>query len=227
MAQYLKHVLCLALTLASVNGTRAIDSVVSNNAGSSIGAARFDNEIGAEYAMLTLINTSEFTQILLQQNNNVDIKSVPKVSMVVENIDGVAFTSNNIIHVSAAYIEGCPEDIKKEITGLLYHEMAHILLWDGKGQAPSGLIEGMADFVRLKAGYAPDYWKPPGVGYSWDQGYEVTAQFLNYCDGIKNGFVADLNNKMKSSFSESLFSELLGKPVTQLWSDYKTMYGTN
>ncbi|KAJ1402887.1 hypothetical protein SESBI_27724 [Sesbania bispinosa] len=228
MAQYnLKHTLCLVLTTiaASAYGTMAIDYVVSNNAGASLGAARFDKEIGVEYAKQTLSSATEFIQRLFQQNNNApEGKGVQTVSMVVENIDGVAFASNNIIHVSAEYVERFPRDIKKDITGVLYHEMTHILQWDGKGQAPSGLIEGMADFVRMKGGYAADNWNPPGVGLDWNQGHEVTAHFLNYCNNIKNGFVADLNNKLKTGYSENYFVELLGKPVTQLWSDYKAMY---
>ncbi|XP_061373890.1 uncharacterized protein LOC133316183 [Gastrolobium bilobum] len=231
MAQYHKHVLCFVLsTLAAAYGSMAMDYVVSNNAGNSIGAARFDKEIGAEYAKQTLSSAAEFIESLFQQNNNnnnADSKSVQKVSMIVENIDGVAFASNNNIHVSAGYIERYPGDIKKEITGVLYHEMAHLLQNDGMGEAPSGLIEGIADFVRMKAGYAAENWNPPCVGYDWCQGNEVTAHFLNYCDGIRNGFVADLNKKMKTGYSESYFSELLGKPVSQLWSDYKAMNMTN
>lgn len=46
-------------------------------------------------------------------------------------------------------------------------KMAHILQWDGNCEAFSGLTEGMADFVRMKAGYA-------GVGSRWDRGYEIT-----------------------------------------------------
>ncbi|MCI43154.1 peptidase M, partial [Trifolium medium] len=38
-----------------------------------------------------------------------------------------------------------------------------------------------ADFVRMKAGYASDQWSPPGVEDQWDQGYEVTAHFLDFC----------------------------------------------
>ncbi|PNY01614.1 basic secretory family protein, partial [Trifolium pratense] len=83
------------------------------------------------------------------------------------------------------------------------------------------LYRVMADFVRMKAGYASDQWSPPGVGDQWDQGYEVTAHFLDFCDNIKNGFMADLNTMMKTSYSESYFNDLLGKPVAQLWSDYK------
>ncbi|XP_027360358.1 uncharacterized protein LOC113868719 [Abrus precatorius] len=227
MAEYLKHVLCFVLTLAAIYSCMAVDYVVSNNAESSTGGKLFDKNVGADYAKQTLSSAVDFTLKLFQQNTVGDRKNVQKISMIVENIDGIAYCSNNEIHVSASYIESYPGDVKKEITGLLYHEMAHAWQWNGNGQAPSGLVEGIADFVRLKAGYAAPSWVLPGHDDNWNQGYDVTARFLDYCNSIKNGFVADLNKMMKTSYSESYFTELLGKPVTQLWSDYKAKYGTN
>ena len=95
----------------------------------------------------------------------------------------------------------------------------------GNGKAPGGLIEGIADFVRLKANYAPSHWVQAGQGDSWDQGYDVTAKFLDYCNGLRNGFVAKLNKKMKTGYSAQYFVDLLGKTVDQLWKDYKAKYG--
>ncbi|KAK4476998.1 hypothetical protein RD792_016200 [Penstemon davidsonii] len=62
-----------------------------------------------------------------------------------------------------------------------------------------------------------------GSGQRWDEGYGVTAWFLIYCDGLKEGFTAELNNKMRYYYSDELFVELLGKSVDELWRDYKAM----
>lgn len=78
---------------------------------------------------------------------------------------------------------------------------------------------------RLKANYAPSHWVKPGEGKKWDQGYDVTAKFLDYCNGLRDGFVAELNKKMKDGYNDSFFVDLLGKPVDQLWGDYKAKYG--
>ncbi|CAL5377435.1 unnamed protein product [Camellia sinensis] len=104
--------------------------------------------------------------------------------------------------------------------------MTHVWQWDRSPQtvAPGGLIEGVADFVRLKAGYAPSHWVKPGQGNQWDQGYNVIARFLDYCDSIRNGFVAELNKKIRNGYSADYLVELLGKTVDQLWSDHKTKY---
>ncbi|KAB1208457.1 hypothetical protein CJ030_MR7G022685 [Morella rubra] len=138
-------------------------------------------------------------------------------------MDGVAYASNNEIHVSARYINGYSGDVKKEITGVLYREMTHIWQWNGSPAAPVGLTEGIADFVRLKAGYAPSHWVQPGQGDRWDQGYDVTARFLDYCTSLKNGFVADLNTRLRNGYNVNYFVKLLGKSVDQLWSDYKAV----
>ena len=150
---------------------------------------------------------------------------MPKVSLFIDDRDGVAFTSNNEIHVSARYINGYSGNVKTEITGVLYHESTHIWQWNGNGQStPGGLIEGIADYVRLKAGYAPSHWVKPGQGDRWDQGYDVTARFLDYCNSLRNGFVGELNKKLRNGYSANFFVELLGKNVDQLWKDYKAKY---
>ncbi|KAL6213335.1 hypothetical protein ACLB2K_012782 [Fragaria x ananassa] len=80
-------------------------------------------------------------------------------------------------------------DVKIDITGVLYHESTHIWQWDENGKAPGGLIEGIVEFVRLKTGYAPNHWVQPSQGDRWDQGYDVTPRFLDYCTSLKAGLL--------------------------------------
>ncbi|KAK6946046.1 basic secretory protein [Dillenia turbinata] len=58
--------------------------------------------------------------------------------------------------------------------------MNHVWQWSGNGQAPGGLIEGFADYTRLKA-------------------------------GLRDGFVAELNARMRNDYSDDYFAQLLGK----------------
>ncbi|XP_057545845.1 uncharacterized protein LOC130824843 [Amaranthus tricolor] len=202
----------------------AVTYTVTNAATNTPGGARFDNEIGSAYARQTLSTATNFIWKTFRQFNPTDRKSVQQVSLIVENMEEVAYTSNNQIHQSAKYIQNYPGNVKTEVTGILYHEMTHTWQWSGNGRAPGGLIEGIADFVRLKAGYAPSHWVKPGQGDRWDQGYDVTARFLDYCDSLRNGFVAQLNKKMRYGYSDAYFSDLLGKSVGQLWNDYKAKF---
>ncbi|MCE5166783.1 hypothetical protein HAX54_026437, partial [Datura stramonium] len=66
------------------------------------------------------------------------------------------------------YIENYIGDLRREMNGVLYHESTHVWQWDGNDKAPGGLIEGIADYVRLKSGYAPSDWVKPWEGNHWD-----------------------------------------------------------
>ncbi|XP_027360357.1 uncharacterized protein LOC113868718 [Abrus precatorius] len=222
--KYIMHVLSLVVILACIHGTHEVQYTVTNTASTTAGGVRFNQEIGAAYAKQTLKSATQFTWRVFQQNGLADRKKVEKVSLIVEEMDGVAYATNNEIHLNAKYVGSYSGNVKTEITGVLYHEMTHIWQWNGNGQAPGGLIEGIADFVRLKAGYAPLHWVKPGQGQRWDQGYDITAYFLDYCNTLKNGFVAQLNNKMRDGYSSQYFVQLLGKNVDQLWNDYKAQY---
>lgn len=210
--------------LATTQGNQAVEYTVTNTAGSTAGGARFAAEIGEDYSKQTLSAATDFIWRVFQQPNAEDRKAVDKVSLFIDDMDGVAYAINNEIHFSANYIGNYTGDLKREYTGVLYHEMTHIWQWNGNGQTPGGLIEGVADFVRLKANYAPSHWVQPGQGDRWDQGYDVTARFLDYCNDLRNGFVAELNKKMRDGYGDQYFVDLLGKTVDQLWSDYKAKY---
>ncbi|ESQ51053.1 hypothetical protein EUTSA_v10023033mg, partial [Eutrema salsugineum] len=152
-------------------------------------------------------------------------RSTPKISMVMENGNGVAYSSQDEIHFNVGHLAGVAGDVRREFTGVVYHEVVHSWQWNGAGQAPSGLVEGIAEFVRLKAGYAPGYWVGPGRGNRWDECYEVTMRFLDYCNDLRNGLVAELNKMMWSGYSNGFFVDLLGKDVNQLWREYEAKYG--
>jgi hypothetical protein len=117
-------------------------------------------------------------------------------------------------------------DVATEVKGILFHEMTHMYQHDdhdGHG-ADAGLIEGIADFVRIKAGFTPDGAQPSGGG-NWNDGYTHTAFFLLYVDQAYPGFAHDLNLSMDSddgkTWSPAAFQDITGKPVETLWDDYK------
>nr|AFK45291.1 unknown [Lotus japonicus] len=219
------HFIGLLIFLTAMQGTKAVDYTVTNKALSTPGGVRFRDQIGEASARQTLDSATQFIWRIFQQNTAADRKNVEKVSLFIDDMDGVAYTSNNEIHLSARYVNSYGGDLKREISGVLYHEMVHVRQWNGNGGAPGGLIEGIADYVRLKADYAPSHWVKPGQGNKWDHGYDVTARFLDYCNSLKNGFVAELNKKMRTGYSDQFFVQILGKSVDQLWTDYKAKYG--
>ena len=155
------------------------------------------------------------------------------VTLVLEDFGGVAYTRGTTldndhkeIHFSTDYISSIkPELLEREITGVIVHEMVHCWQWDGCGTAPGGLIEGFADWVRLRADLSPPHWKRRS-GDRWDAGYEVTAWFLDWLeDKYGPGTVPRLNHMLKNTKYEegSYWGDRGGLhgSVQELWDEYK------
>lgn len=227
MANIIYLFLYSLIALASFQAIFAVEYDVINNAPKTPGGLRFDLEIGVPYTKQIMGTINTFIYNIFRQNSPADRRKQDAVSVFIQDYKGAeAITSGANINVSAIYIQGYQGNIKWEFTSLLYHEMTHVFQWIPPG-APIGLIEGIADYMILKSNYYPPGFAKPGQGDRWDQGYDFTARFLEYCDGLRGGFVAELNKRMRDSYSDSYFVEVLGKPVDQLWSEYKDKYKVN
>ena len=166
------------------------------------------------------------------------------VTLILRDIDGVAYTTgteldgdHKEIHLSLRYVAGIapPTSARRthEINGVLVHELVHCLQHHGSGTCPGGLVEGVADFVRLRARLDPPHWtppsraKPPPPDQRWDAGYQHTAYFLDYLDrrfGDGSGaLVQRLNAQLGRGryVEDSFWPALLGRRVADLWQDYR------
>ncbi|KAI4216121.1 MAG: hypothetical protein LQ351_001621 [Letrouitia transgressa] len=127
------------------------------------------------------------------------------------------------IHFSLDYIVSIPEPRQQdEIQGVLVHEMVHCWQWNALGTCPSGLVEGIADFVRLKAGLSPPHWKKERGG-EWDAGYQHTAYFLDWIESkCGEGSVRKINESMmdKRYIEDEFWRDLFGIGVKELWTEY-------
>lgn len=190
--------------------------------------SRFEHEIGRDYALETLVTANGFVLKTLDLNPSFR-EGYGDVLLVVESFwkagigyfgKTVSSTVGNNIRINSDYLQFFDGDVKSEFTGILYHESTRVWQWTGNGKAPIGLITGVADYVRLEAGWPSVYWRKLRSGSRWDQGYEVTAYFLKWCNKLCPGFVRKLNGMMKDGYSDDFFVVLLGKNVDELWSEY-------
>ncbi|KIK70550.1 hypothetical protein GYMLUDRAFT_32597 [Collybiopsis luxurians FD-317 M1] len=144
------------------------------------------------------------------------VRRVKRITLTLRPMDGVAHTFGNDegsekeVHFSTKHIvnsfKGDTEHkknirVQEEIMGVLVHEIVHCYQYNAKGTAPGGLIEGIADCVRLHENLSPPHWKrvaPKGKhvpdperpnesgrwvwDWNWDAGYERTAYFLDWID---------------------------------------------
>lgn len=224
MANLIYLIMYSLIALGSSQAIYAINYNVINNAKDKPGGQRFEREIGVPYTKQIMGTINNFIYKMFQQNSPGDRRHQDEVNVTITEYNGAeAITMGNVVNVSSLYLQGYQGDLKWEFTSLLYHEMTHVFQWIPP-TAPTGLIEGIADYTILKANYYPPGFAKPGMGDRWDQGYDFTARFLEYCNSLKGGFVAELNKRMRDSYSDNYFVEILGKPVDQLWKEYKAKY---
>jgi hypothetical protein len=171
-----------------------------------------------------------------------NIPPVRSVTIVLRPMGGVAYTTglnldemHKEIHVSLDYLKTkCDQPLlfRDEAIGVVTHEMVHCFQNTCKGTAPGGLIEGMADFVRLRSGLAPPHWKKgtskDQMGNKWDEGYQKTAWFLEWLEDHRGaGTVSRMNETMGCcKYDEKQFwPGLFGEDIKTLWERYVATWG--
>ncbi|TWU70721.1 hypothetical protein ED733_000421 [Metarhizium rileyi] len=152
------------------------------------------------------------------------------VTLILRSMPGVAYTTgieldndHKEVHLSLDHVANTSrERTGPEITGVITHELVHCLQWNGFGTCPGGLVEGVADWVRLQCHLAPPHWKKEAAE-RWDAGYQHTAYFLDHLEAnVGHGFVRRLNEKLRIERyeEETFWVELTGRTVGDLFADY-------
>lgn len=171
--------------------------------------------------------------------DNCQIPGTRSITLILRSMPGVAYTTgidldndHKEIHFSLDYVSGIksrtPGRETHEIQGVIVHEMVHAWQWNARGTAPGGLIEGIADFVRLQAGLDPPHWKKEAGG-DWDAGYQHTAYFLAWLEEQwGKGSVRKINERLRDElYGEQLWEGIFGKTVGQLWKMYEATLARN
>lgn len=196
---------------------------------SSDGARAFLRLVHASKALEYAVD--KVLECLYTDMDKTCIPPTRSITLILRDMDGVAYTTgrdidddHKEIHMSTKYIEHVPESRQKEeILGVLVHEMVHCWQHSAFGSAPVGLTEGVADWVRLKAGYAPLHWKRHS-DCDWDAGYERTGYFLEWLE-IEHG--CDVVRRINEGLRERKYDEhnlwfhCCGSSVNDLWEEYK------
>ena len=175
----------------------------------------------------------EYLEVVIQllYDDRCLVPGTRSVTLVARPMGGVAYTTgididddHKEIHISTEYIQAQNEDcISQEIRGVIVHELVHCVQGTGCGDAPVGLTEGIADWVRLNCGLAPPHWRRSAEG-NWDAGYETTGYFLDYLEGrFGFGTVRRINERLRRDRYEhrKFWADLFHHSVFTLWEDYK------
>lgn len=163
---------------------------------------------------------------LLYSNAKYPVRRVKHVTLrLLPSMNGVANTGGDVISLSMPYVNGVAsrnsiDRTTFEVTGVIVHEMVHVVQFDGGGKAPGGLIEGIADYVRLRAELAPPHWKMTRGG-KWDSGYERTGYFLDWAQKKHPGFVEECNSALARKWDEGWCRQHCQRDWEELWQEYQ------
>lgn len=196
---------------------------------SSDGSRAFLRLVHASSALQSAVDT-----VLQHLYAGIDKSCIPptrSITLILRDMDGVAYTTgldidddHKEIHLSTKYIEHISESRQKEeINGVLVHEMVHCWQYHGGNTAPGGLTEGVADWVRLKAGYAPPHWRRRG-DCDWDAGYERTAYFLEWLEKEHgDDVVRKINQALRGCRydAKKVWHDCCGHSIEKLWEGYR------
>lgn len=162
------------------------------------------------------------------------IPGTRSVTLILRDMDGVAYTTgadidndHKEIHLSLSYLNHVASQKpgyspRTEILGVVCHELVHCFQWNARGTCNGGLIEGIADWVRLNAGFIPPHWKKE-AGKSWDTGYQNTGYFLDWIEKTRGtGSVYIINQALchKKYDNDTFWKDLFDQSVDSLWKEY-------
>lgn len=163
-----------------------------------------------------------YPQLVKRFNRN----AVKKVTFIIDpDYNGVAATSSDRVVYSSAWFKKNPEDID-----VVTHEVMHIVQAYGRTPGPMWLTEGIADYVRYKYGVNNEKagWTLPDVrtGQHYTNAYRVTARFFVWLEKKHKKIIDQLDIVMRDhTYTNNIWSELTGKNIDDLWSEYMESEG--
>lgn len=181
-----------------------------------------------------LIEQISYNVARLLYKNAALAPNLPTLVISLENMDGVAYKEGDFngakIHISAQYLkkylaEHGEQKTKDELIGVLYHEIAHAYQLDDNNYKNIGpLIEGIADVVRIKAGYVDIQNRK--TGGQFDEGYKTTAFFIHWLEQqsqsellIKLNAALDPNDDYTWQWQD--LAQQLDLPIEKSWQTYQ------
>lgn len=196
------------------------------------------NDLADDGSSVFLSNVKGNDDIAMQVQNVLNLLYTPasnrpgtrSVTFILRSFPGVAYTTgteldddHKEIHINTTYISTRQGNVRDEILGVVCHELVHCFQWNSIGTAPGGLIEGIADWVRLRAGLGAAHWKQEASG-KWDGGYQHTGFFLEWLEQrFGDGTVRALNEGLREGKyeEEKVFGGCCkGGKVDELWKEY-------
>ena len=129
---------------------------------------------------------------------------------------GVAHAVRDRITISADFVRAHSDDF-----GMVIHELTHVVQSYPAG-GPGWLVEGIADYIRI-IHFEPGAPRPKLTRLaSYKDAYKTAAMFLEWIEvKHKPGLVKELNAILRQgTYRDECWTELTGRSVDDLWSDF-------
>ncbi|XP_019153823.1 PREDICTED: uncharacterized protein LOC109150370 [Ipomoea nil] len=214
-------------------------TIINEAAGDTFAGKRFHLfYVSNDQAIRLILERSEFAEnTLYPPSDHHPKKTINHVTLRLSsrNLSRPATTvsgerdSEFVIHLSPSIMH--EKNFKHSMFLAVQRGMARIWLWDGQGNAPVTLINGVVDYISSLAvnGGAPaaaaagaELPEYSGSGcWKGTSDPRTVAGFLNYCEGKREGFVRRLNQEMKNNWHENMVDDALGgMPAKTLCNSY-------
>ncbi|XP_075498034.1 LOW QUALITY PROTEIN: uncharacterized protein LOC142536410 [Primulina tabacum] len=233
--------LALVSLWANHEAYRGFSVTVINEAGETIAGKRFHLfYVSNDEATRILIKASKAVETFLYTDNDMDSKK--EVARVIFKLKGsnssdeVVVDSERVhefvLNISPSILEGT--DFKRGMFLAVQQGVARVWLWDGQGQSPKYLINGIVEYITNNLdgfGRLPPSLEeaaPLQKGFSsaacWkSQDPRAVAEFLKHCERHQPGFIARLNRGMKYVWHDDMFGVALGLPVQDLCTSFESL----
>ncbi|XP_042495802.1 uncharacterized protein LOC122074881 [Macadamia integrifolia] len=221
---------------ANYEASKGFEVTIINDAGQSPAGRRFALFfVSDDKATRIVLNTSYFAEKLLYPDAT-HLKNKKQVNRVTLRLAGrnlsqavvVNMTNNHefVLHINPSVME--ETNVDKAMVSAIQRGMARVWVWDGEMSAPTSLLDGMVEYVGISAGFAAtsnysgDFAPELSDGNScWeDRDRLAVANFLDYCERVRHGFIVRLNQHMREGWHVRTMDDALGLPAQQLCSSY-------
>lgn len=226
---------------ASMEASKGFDVVILNQVGTTAAGRRFHLLFQSDdEAERIVLHASASVERLLFPNQLHPRRPNRRVTLRLTSSNYTSylitrhFSDEVTLEVSSAIME--EDDVRASMKAVVLRGMARAWLWDGQGQAPEQLVDGMADCVTvmagtrsIKSGYYSEYSLSSAEAAEvveddcWEGEEEGrVAGFFLYCEELRPGFLARLNGGMEHRWHGRREVDLaLGSPAREACVAYR------
>jgi hypothetical protein len=154
-----------------------------------------------------------------------EVRDLPELAILVEDYDGIASSGLNGIRISTRWLQQQSDegaDVAAEIAGLVHFTSSLVYQSDGGGTGPYWVVAGIADFVRLRAGYVDLTEEVRRSSYTYSS--KTAAFFFDYLVERNPDLVYQLNQRLgpaAGAWNDDAFVTFMGADVDTLWAEYQ------